>query len=67
MEVLTAQQPPMLYILLGTNVLNRDGDYSSFLTYYRLMLDMLTQALPNTRPVHHAGAAGGAQHPPGPL
>lgn len=49
MEVLTAQQPPMLYILLGTNVLNRDGDYSSFLTYYRLMLDMLTQALPNTQ------------------
>ena len=49
MEVLTAQQPPVLYILLGTNVLNRDGDYSSFLTYYRLMLDMLTQALPNTQ------------------
>ena len=39
----------MLYILLGTNVLNRDGDYSSFLTYYRLMLDMVTQTLPNTQ------------------
>ena len=49
MEVLTAQQPPVLYILLGTNVLNRDGDYSSFLTYYRLMLDMISQALPNTQ------------------
>ena len=49
MEVLTARQPPVLYILLGTNVLNRDGDYSSFLTYYRLMLDMLSQALPNTQ------------------
>ena len=49
MEVLTARQPPVLYILLGTNVLNRDGDYSSFLTYYRLMLDMIAQALPNTQ------------------
>ncbi len=48
METLTAQQPTDLYILLGTNVLNRDGDYSSFLTYYRLMLDMLSQSLPNT-------------------
>ena len=49
MEVLTARQPPVRYILLGTNVLNRDGDYSSFLTYYRLMLDMISQALPNTQ------------------
>ena len=49
MDVLTAQQPKVLYILLGTNVLNRDGDYSSFLTYYRLMLDMIAQALPNTQ------------------
>lgn len=39
----------MLYILLGTNVLNRDDDYSNFLTYYRLMLDMVTQTLPNTQ------------------
>ena len=49
MDVLTAAQPKKLYILLGTNVLNRDGDYSSFLTYYRLMLDMISQALPNTQ------------------
>ena len=48
LDALTAQQPETLYILLGTNVLNRDGDYSSFLTYYRLMLDMIKQALPNT-------------------
>ena len=40
--------PRALYILLGTNVLNRDDDYSSFLTYYRLMLDMVSQSLPNT-------------------
>lgn len=49
MDVLTAQQPRVLYILLGTNVLNRDGDYTSFLTYYRLMLDMIGQSLPNTK------------------
>ena len=48
MEALVAQQPTDLYVLLGTNVLNRDGDYTSFLTYYRLMLDMLSQSLPNT-------------------
>ena len=38
-----------LYILLGTNVLTADSDYTSFLTYYRLMLDMISQALPNTK------------------
>ena len=48
MEAMTAQHPTELYVLLGTNVLNRDGDYSSFLTYYRLMLDMLSQSLPGT-------------------
>ena len=31
-----------------TNVLGTDSDYTSFLTYYRLMLDMITQALPGT-------------------
>lgn len=49
MEALTAQQPRALYILLGTNVLTADNDYTSFLTYYRLMLDMISQALPNTK------------------
>ena len=47
LEALTAQQPEAVYVLLGTNVLNRDTDYTSFLTYYRLMLDMISQALPN--------------------
>ena len=46
---LTAQQPRAIYVLLGTNVLGRDTDYSSFLTYYRLMLDMLSQTLPNAK------------------
>ena len=49
MEALAAQQPKVLYILLGTNVLNRDDDYSNFLTYYRLMLDRVPQTLPNTQ------------------
>ena len=49
MDVLTQQQPKALYILLGTNVLSRDADYTSFLTYYRLMLDMISQSLPNTK------------------
>ena len=48
LDALTAQQPKAVYILLGTNVLGRDTDYTSFLTYYRLMLDMITQALPGT-------------------
>ena len=49
MEALASQQPRALYILLGTNVLTADSDYTSFLTYYRLMLDMLNQTLPNTK------------------
>ena len=49
MEALASQQPQALYILLGTNVLTADSDYTSFLTYYRLMLDMISQALPNTK------------------
>ena len=49
MEALASQQPRVLYILLGTNVLTTDSDYTSFLTYYRLMLDMISQALPNTK------------------
>ena len=49
MEALASQQPRALYILLGTNVLTADSDYTSFLTYYRLMLDMLSQTLPNAK------------------
>ena len=49
LEALTAQQPRAIYVLLGTNVLGRDTDYTSFLTYYRLMLDMLSQTLPDAK------------------
>ena len=49
LDALTAQQPKAVYVLLGSNVLGQDTDYTSFLTYYRLMLDMLNQTLPNTK------------------
>lgn len=49
LEALTAQKPKAVYLLLGTNVLTRDADYTGFLTYYRLMLDMIRQALPNAQ------------------
>ena len=49
LDALTAQQPRAIYVLLGTNVLGRDTDYSSFLTYYRLMLDMLAQTIPDAK------------------
>lgn len=49
LDALTAQQPKAVYLLLGTNVLGTDSDYTSFLTYYRLMLDMISQALPDTK------------------
>ena len=46
MEVLTARQPPVLYILLGTNTLTTLGAADRFLAYYGQMLDQLRQALP---------------------
>ena len=49
LDALTAQQPKAVYVLLGSNVLGQDTDYTSFLTYYRLMLDMISQALPDTK------------------
>ena len=33
LDALTAQQPKAVYLLLGTNVLGTDSDYTSFLTY----------------------------------
>lgn len=32
LDALTAQQPKAVYLLLGTNVLGTDSDYTSFLT-----------------------------------
>ena len=47
MEVLTARQPPVLYILLGTNTLTTLGASDRFLAYYGQMLDELRQTLGN--------------------
>ena len=49
LEALVAQKPKAVYILLGTNVLCRDTDYTSFLAYYRMMLEMIRQALPDAQ------------------
>lgn len=46
MDALIASAPEAVYILLGTNVLTRDTDYTGFLAYYSAMLDMIRGALP---------------------
>ena len=48
LDVLAANQPAKLYILLGTNALVRPGNEDSFINYYGRMLDDLRAALPNT-------------------
>lgn len=47
MDALLASAPRAVYILLGTNVLTRDTDYSGFLAYYGAMIDMIRAALPS--------------------
>ena len=47
-DVLAANQPAKLYILLGTNALVQTGNEDSFINYYARMLDELRAALPNT-------------------
>lgn len=46
LEALVSYAPKSVYILLGTNVLTQDTDYSNFLNYYGLMLDRIHQLLP---------------------
>ena len=46
LQALASYAPKSVYILLGTNVLTRDTDYSSFLNYYGLMLDRIRSVLP---------------------
>lgn len=48
LDVLAANQPAKLYILLGTNALVQTGNEDSFINYYGRMLDELRAALPNT-------------------
>ena len=47
LEALTSYAPKSVYILLGTNVLTQDTDYTSFLNYYSLMLDNIRALLPD--------------------
>jgi lysophospholipase L1-like esterase len=47
LEALAAANPKAVYILLGTNVLTRDTELTSFLAYYGLMLDKIRELLPN--------------------
>ena len=47
LEALVSYAPKSVYILLGTNVLTQDTDYTSFLNYYSLMLDNIRALLPD--------------------
>jgi len=47
LEALAAANPKAVYILLGTNVLTRDTELTSFLAYYSLMLDEIKELLPD--------------------
>ena len=61
LDVLAANQPAKLYILLGTNALVQTGNEDSFINYYARMLDELRAALPNTtflRAIHSVRHAG---------
>lgn len=46
LQALASYAPQSVYILLGTNVLTQDTDYTNFLNYYSLMLDQIRQLLP---------------------
>jgi lysophospholipase L1-like esterase len=47
LEALAAANPKAVYILLGTNVLTRDTELTSFLAYYGVMLDKIKELLPD--------------------
>ena len=47
LQALASYAPKSVYILLGTNVLTQDTDYTNFLNYYSLMLDQIRQLLPD--------------------
>lgn len=48
LDVLAAQQPAKLYVLMGTNALVALGNDEGFLNYYAKMLDDLRAVLPHT-------------------
>ncbi|MFI3170509.1 MAG: GDSL-type esterase/lipase family protein [Faecalibacterium sp.] len=47
LDALTESAPDQIYILLGTNTLTTNTDYSSFLAYYDVMIDMIYERLPD--------------------
>lgn len=47
LDAMVSYAPESVYILLGTNVLTQDTDYTSFLNYYSLMLDRIRNLLPD--------------------
>ena len=47
LDAMVSCAPESVYILLGTNVLTQDTDYTSFLNYYSLMLDRIRNLLPD--------------------
>lgn len=46
LDALVEDNPSYVYLLLGTNTLVTDTDYSSFLAYYGIMIDMIYERLP---------------------
>ncbi len=47
LDAIVESEPEQIYILLGTNTLVSDTDYSSFLAYYEIMIDMIYERLPD--------------------
>ena len=47
LDAMVSYAPESVYILLGTNVLTQDTDYTSFLNDYSLMLDRIRNLLPD--------------------
>ncbi len=47
LDAIVASEPEQIYILLGTNTLTTNTDYSSFLAYYEVMIDMIYERLPD--------------------
>ncbi len=47
LDAIVASEPEQVYILLGTNTLVSNSDYSSFLAYYGMIIDMIYERLPD--------------------
>ncbi len=47
LEALVESAPEQVYIMLGTNTLTSNSDYTSFLAYYGQLIDMIKELLPH--------------------